>query len=194
MPLPKQLRRLDPYAETAIEILGFDPRRRTRNNNSGNQTPAPKPATSSTLFDNEQFNYLLSQFDNDMQLVKPNEFLPQMRAHLVNLWNQMNDPENKNPMNEFYAPYLNTAWQATNKMLQGGYQSLTPEERVALAMFTDNPNAAAIRTAKLNEYKRQQELAKQPSPLPKKEPWYSSNKFMESAVLALLLRLMGAKF
>jgi len=79
-------------------------------------------------------------------------------------------------------------------MLQGGYQSLTPEERVALAMFTDNPNAAAIRTAKLNEYKRQQELAKQPSPLPKKEPWYSSNKFMESAVLALLLRLMGAKF
>ena len=88
MPLPKQLRRLDPYAETAIEILGFDPRRRRRrprNNNGGNQTPAPKPATNGTLFDNEQFNYLLSQFDNDMQLVKPNEFLPQMRAHLINL-------------------------------------------------------------------------------------------------------------
>jgi hypothetical protein len=194
MPLPKQLRRLDPYAETAIEILGFDPRRRTRNNNGGNQTPAPKPATSGTLFDNEQFNYLLSQFDNDMQLVKPNEFVPQIRAHLANLWNQMNDPENKNPMNEFYASYLNTAWQATNKMLQSGYQSLTPEERVALAMFTDNPNAAAIRTAKLNEHKRRQQMAQQPNPLPKKEPWYSSNKFMESAVLALLLRLMGAKF
>jgi hypothetical protein len=79
-------------------------------------------------------------------------------------------------------------------MLQGGYQSLTPEERVALAMFTDNQYAAAIRTAKLNDYKRQQEQAKQPNPLPKKEPWYSSNKFMESAVLALILRLLGARF
>ena len=165
-----------------------------QNKNAGDQTPTPKPTTGATLLDNEKFNYLLSQFDNDMRLAKPNEYVPQMRAHLANLWNQMNDPENKNPMKEFYAPYLTTAWQATNKMLQGGYQSLTPEERVALAMFTDNPNAAAIRTAKLNEYKRQQQMAQQPNPLPKKEPWYSSNKFMESAVLALLLRLMGAKF
>ena len=158
--------------------------------NAGSKSPAPN----ATLFDNDQFSYLLSQFDNDMQLAKPNEYVPQMRAHLANLWNKINDPENKNPMKDFYAPYLNTAWQATNKMLQSGYQSLTPEERAELAMFTDNQYAAAIRTAKLNEYKRQQALATQPNPLPKKEPWYSSNKFMESAMLALILRLMGAKF
>jgi hypothetical protein len=197
MALPTQYtksRQRGQYAQAAIATLGIDPTRLTKKQSAGNQNPAPKPTTGSTLLDNEKFNYLLSQFDNDMQLAKPNEFVPQMRAHLANLWNQMNDPDNKNPMKDFYAPYLKIAWQATNKMLQGGYQSLTPEERVALAMFTDNPNAAAIRTARINEYRRQQELAKQPNPLPKKEPWYSSNKFMESAVLALLLRLMGAKF
>ena len=197
MSLPTQYmrgRQRGQYAQAAIDTLGLNPNRLTTNQNAGNQTPAPNPATNTTLFDTDQFSYLLSQFDNDMQLVKPNEFVPQIRAHLVNLWNKINDPEDKNPMKEFYAPYLNTAWQATNKMLQSGYQSLTPEERVALAMFTDNPNAAAIRTAKLNEHKRRQQMAQQPNPLPKKEPWYSSNKFMESAVLALLLRLMGAKF
>jgi hypothetical protein len=142
----------------------------------------------------DKFNYLVSQFDEEMNKAKPSEYVSQMRAHLANLWNQINDPDNKHPMKDFYAPYLKTAWQATNKMLKDGYQSLTPEEKISLAMFTDTPNASAIRTAKINEYRRQQELAKQPNPLPKKEPWYSANKFMESAVLALLLRLMGAKF
>jgi hypothetical protein len=150
--------------------------------------------TKNPIFENEKFQYLISQFDEEMKQIKVSDYVSQMRAHLASLWNQMNDPDNKNPMKDFYAPYLSAAWQATNKMLQDGYQSLTPEERVALAMFTDSQNAAAIRAAKLNEYRRQQELAKQPNPLPKKEPWYSSNKFMESAVLALLLRLLGARF
>ncbi len=187
MALPNQ------YVQAAIDTLGFDPKKQNRKRGGGAQTPKPSPTTDTAITSTEKLKYLLSQFDNEMQKMNPSEYVSQMRAHLANLWNQMNDPDNKNPMKDFYAPYLNLAWQATNKMLENGYQSLTPEERVALAIFTDSQNASAIRTAKLNEYKRQQELAKQPNPLPKKEPWYSSNKFMESAVLALLLRLLGAK-
>ena len=161
-------------------------------------TPGPAPisfeyATNPTA-NTDQFNYLLQQFDMDMSRANPTQYVSQMRAHLSNIWNQINDPNNNDPNKHFYAQQLNIAWQATNKMLQNGYSKLTPEEKTALAVFTNNPNANAIRTALLNDLQRQQKLAQQPNPLPKKEPWYSSDKFLQSAILAFMLRLMGARF